>query len=63
MAKKKTKPFSKYYVKYGYSIRDMVELTGLGIATIHKYLQDNTKRKMLLADIKRIVEKNKKKKK
>lgn len=36
MAKKKTKPFTKYYVKYGFSIPDMVEITGLGIATVHK---------------------------
>lgn len=63
MGKKKTKSLTKYYVKYGYSIPDMVELTGLGVATIHKYLQCNTRRKLLLADIKRIVEKKKKEKK
>jgi transposase len=61
MEKKKTKARTKHYVKYGYSIPEMAELTGLGVATIHKYLHCPTRRKLLLADLKRIVEKKKKK--
>lgn len=46
------KAATKYFLKYGYSIREMSEITGISITTVHKYLQDPQTRKMLLAEIK-----------
>lgn len=64
MAKKRNKSLSKYYVKYGFSIRDMVKITGYSVTSVHKYLQKPKLRKILFVEIKRkLIKKEKKKKK
>lgn len=63
MAKKRTKSASKYFLKYGYSIREMSKITGICKTTVHKYLQKPQLRKMLFAEIKTKLEQVRKKKK
>lgn len=55
MVKKRRKVLSKYEKKYGYTIEKMARITGWSIGLVHLYLQDNKKRKELLAEIKRVT--------
>lgn len=54
------KAATKYFLKYGYTIREMSEITGISITTVHKYLQDSQLREMLLAEIKTKLKKKRK---
>ena len=49
MVRKKHRKYkSKYYRKYGYSIKDVVTQLGWSYGTVHAYFQDPFKRKEML---------------
>jgi len=51
--KKKYKKYdSKYFKKYGYSIKDVCVSLGWSYGTVHAYFQDSEKRKVMLALVK-----------
>jgi len=57
MRKQPKKYNSKYYKKYGYSIKDCMEATGWSCGTVHTYFQDSFKRKQML-DLVKLEERN-----
>jgi len=53
MVRKKHRKYnSKYYRKYGYSIKDASTILGWSYGTVHAYFQDAVKRREMLGLLK-----------